>query len=187
MIIIIDAYNILKQVVGRHVTEKDRAHFIRLLNTYHAKKKHSIIAIFDGGPTRNPLAQMQGAIKIVYSGKESADHYIVNYLNEHKNEDLLLVSSDRALVSHAQSLSIASIDALAFYMLLTQHDGAAITKPSSERTIKTSQANEPELDQLMRESTHLEIKPEDGVKSRKSSKYSLSKHERLLQKKIKKL
>lgn len=153
MIVLIDAYNVLKrQYSDREISEHIRNQFIARLRQYAQLKSHSIILVFDGGDSPWPSVNERGVVEIVYSGyNKSADDVIKNYLDENKQKDIVLVSSDTQLNRYAEGYSIVSVDADAFYMLFK----ASLEKKQTGRlnkrqyAIKTSQDSNPQLDELM--------------------------------------
>lgn len=196
MIIVIDGYNVLKQSLKQtQITDRAKQHFFVQLNNYSNAKGHTIIVIFDGGPYWGTDIEKIGRITVVHSGsKESADDYIMRYLDIHKGKDLLLISTDRLLCRHAWDLNIESIDAIDFYQLLQEETAQKPSKPQNNRSvIKLTERNQPELDMLMQEASNL-IPPKkeptvDDTRptNQKRPSKTLSKKERLMLKKIKKL
>lgn len=189
MIILIDAYNVLKQTISAKITEKERNSFIKMLSVYRSQKKNEIIVVFDGGPTRAPSIEDHHGIKVVYSGKNSADSYIMDYISTHRNLDLFLVSSDREVISFASSAGVPSLAGPSFYRLVQQAvEQTPLSEGKKSIAVKTSSSSESSVDILMYEaSQHLENKAEEMRDERKSLPRSLTKQERILQKKLKKL
>src|SRR5579863_9041291 len=100
MIIVVDAYNLLRSVppYKKTITDRERVAFIAQLSAYGRRKGHKIVIVFDGGPYEWPHKENGKTVQIVYSGiHESADDYIKEYVDAHKAKDLLLVSSDSEL------------------------------------------------------------------------------------------
>jgi hypothetical protein len=122
MVLIIDAYNMLKQLVReRDVSESQRIHFITLLKKYAQRKRHTLVVVFDGGQYQWVHKEHMGAIQVVYSGvRHTADEYITHYLQEHHTKDVLLISADHELRLVAARLSIPCIDPMDFYALIQQ-------------------------------------------------------------------
>ncbi len=153
MILLIDAYNVLKRHYSdQEISEHIRNQFIARLRQYSKIKQHSIILVFDGGDSPWPIVSDKGVVEIVYSGyNKSADDVIKSYLDEYKQKDIVLVSSDNQLNQYAQNYSIVSVDADAFYMLfkaaLEKKRSTQINKP--QKAVKTSQESNSELDLLM--------------------------------------
>lgn len=120
MIIVIDAYNVLKQCIhDREIAEHERAHFLSELSSYGRKKRHKLIVVFDGGANEWPTKERSDGTCVIYSGyHETADDYIKTYLKKHRMQDILLVSSDRELNRVADNLDIPSLDAADFYRII---------------------------------------------------------------------
>jgi len=194
MILIIDAYNVLKQVIsGRDIAEKERARFIAQLGKYAKKKGHKIILVFDGGPDEWTYKERIQGVYVVYSGiHATADDYIKQYMQDHKQYDMLLVSSDRDICYWASRVNVESLDSTAFYGILQkdlEHDNEAETEHESA-VIKTSQKDNPELDALMQEGSKRVVSKGEDLHSRVergSPARRPSKKERKMEKKIKKL
>ena len=188
MIIIIDGYNVLKQVVAES-TQTQRMQFIRLLNRYARSKGHKIIVVFDAGPTWNLTKEVYESVTVVFVGaKETADDYIIRILPAYKNQETLLVSSDRQIIKNASRCGVESIDARHFYALL-QADFKQMHQPLVSQAIKTTSTAHEERDALMRQASQLTVyKPDDASqRTVKGPSHTLSKSERKIMKKIGKL
>ena len=120
MILLIDAYNVLKQLKPSvQISERERKSFIEQLGQYAKKKQHKIVLVFDGGPYDRATQERIAGLYIVYSGAlETADAYIKRYLKEHKSLDILLISSDNELRSTAARFNIESMRAPDFYKIM---------------------------------------------------------------------
>jgi predicted RNA-binding protein with PIN domain len=193
MIIVVDAYNVVKQIVNKkEITDSERTEFLNQMQNYAHQKGHSIIIVFDGGPDQWPSQETIGELSVVYSGyQDDADTYIKDYLAKNKGKDLLLVSSDRELRDTADRLHIPWIDAVSFYRLV-QERVREEPKRSKIRgqgpVVKTTTTHEPELDRLMQEATkYVEHKAEDKTPARQTSKEKVPKKKRILMRKINKL
>lgn len=197
MIIVIDAYNFLHAVSSRKKTmsEKERTQFIGQFSLYGLNKGHKIVIVFDGGSYPWSLVEQMKIVQVVYSGlHESADDYIKKYIDIHKAKDLLLVSSDAELNRYAAYRGIPSIDSLVFANLLYQNNLKKIDVKKRNEVIKLEQNKEFSenaqhmLDQLMLQaSKNVLEKSEDFVEDRAAKKVQVSKHDRALLKKLKKL
>src|SRR5260221_7699482 len=123
MIIVVDAYNLLRSVppYKKTITDKERVQFIAHLSAYGRRKGHKVVIVFDGGPHEWPFKEQMKRVTVVYSGiHESADDYIKEYIEAHHMKDLLLVSSDAELNRWADRLNIPSIDSAIFCQLMHQ-------------------------------------------------------------------
>lgn len=191
MYILVDGYNVLKQTSARkEISEHERQRFINQLRKYAQQKGHTVILIFDGGPSTWPTRSQKHGVTIIYSGtKQSADDVIKKMLNESGNKEVLLVSSDNELYSCARANKATVMDAIAFYDLIVH----AITTEGARTkgtVIKTSQEENPYIDALMSGiKMPADFKQEDEIfqANRKSPAVKPSKKERELLKKIKKL
>ncbi len=195
MILLIDAYNVLKQVKPSDIVdERERSAFIHELGRYAKMRQHKIILVFDGGPYDRISQERIADVYVIYSGVlESADDYIKRYLKKHKELDILLISSDRELRSTAARYHIESVQAPDFYAMMKDALRSGGQEPDARRgpAQKTSEEQDPELDAIMQEGSKVvPHKVEDVVevkRSRKGKAHKPSKKERKKLKKIKKL
>lgn len=154
MIILIDAYNMIKQVLRiSWVSQAQRTECIGKLRRYAQRRKHRVVLVFDGGPYQWVHSEHLGDVQVVYSGiRITADQYIQQYIDEHKRSDLLLVSDDHELVMHASQYEIPSIASEGFYVLVLNNTKRTSTKqPLQSSTQAEGQTeNFVDIDQLMR-------------------------------------
>jgi predicted RNA-binding protein with PIN domain len=194
MIILIDAYNMLKQLEGaQYISEAQHRAFVDTIAQYAQHKKHTILVIFDGGfAQRASIERISCRVSSVHVGyRQSADAYIVDYIQKYKGKSLLLVTADRQLIDHAAEHGFAAIDGDLFWHIASgvireyQH---AITKQSN-RLVKTGQSSA-EIDSLMVASFQQEIvdqKEEFTQKQRAGKMKTMSKKDRLILEYLKKL
>lgn len=189
MHIIIDGYNVLKQMLTPdQIGLQQRRAFTNMLGKYASKKNHTVTLVFDGGPDTWVTQEKDHGITVMYSGtKQSADDVIKKLLLA-KKFGVMLVSSDNELKTSARRLEIASMNADEFYNLvkdeLAQKNEAAV----GDVLIKTSAESESWVDELMRADNRKIYKHDDQVEDmRKSPGQKLSKKERAYIQKIKKL
>lgn len=192
MIIIIDAYNILKQHIhDTNITESQRTHFIKLCGKYGKKKGHKMIVVFDAGPYDRPTQFREHNAYVVYSGiHETADTYIKRYLKKHQEYDVLLITSDSDVARYASRLGIPSMDSAHFHTIMQQEVGKRSREvlEKDAPAVKLKKEERPELDALMQEASKVvPTKSEDMLVEEREPKKKLSKRERQLMKKIKKL
>ncbi len=189
MIIIIDGYNFLKhQDPDREINEMQRRAFLNQISQYGRHKKHKMVVVFDGGPHDWPYKEKIAGVMTIFSGqRQSADKVIMHYLEDHKNKELLLVSSDHELNLFASKREVVSIGSEEFNYLLKQ------TLQSMPEKYHDQQINfdetESDLDIIMEQAAeHIPSKLEDMPKNRKAAPLSkFSKKDRALLKKLKKL
>jgi predicted RNA-binding protein with PIN domain len=190
MILVIDAYNVLKQALEtRQVADAQKQRFIGQLGLYGKRKDHAIIAVFDGGPYEWPDKERMQGVMVVHSGiHESADDWIKKYVAQHKSYDILVVSTDRELGAFVHRAGIQTLDAHHFYGLLCEALAHKQPHAQSSDVVKITEAENPEVDQLMLESLgKVPVKVEDVTNKRESKAQTLSKQERKIAQKIKKL
>ena len=195
MKLIIDAYNILKQIASNlYITHAERTKFIAQVVAYADKKNIDIVVVFDGAPSDDQSSvEHRNRVTIVYAGHATqADAFIQKYVEKYKEHELLLVSTDRALCRWVGRYNVQSIDALAFYTILQQTQRVESPNPSGgQKAIKLDTDSEIDLDDLMEEACqHIELKDSgeyEDPADRLSRSYTPSKKERALSKKIKKL
>ncbi len=193
MILIIDGYNILKrQHVVRFVDEAVRKRFIQGVAAYARHSGNKVLVVFDGGPQDDAYEEYGRGVQVVYSGtRETADDYIKRYVKRHSNKDLMLVTSDRELNSIADRYAVPSLDAHEFVRVLMYSEHERSTGSSSKHApiIKMSTEEIPELDELMEQASKAVPQKTDDLmlKNRKSAAQKMSKKERELLKKVKKL
>lgn len=196
MIIVIDAYNLLRSMppYKKTISDQERKQFIASLGAYGRRKDHKIVIVFDGGAHDWPFKERINGVIVVYSGiHESADDYIKEYLEQQRAKDLLLVSSDSELNRFAASRSIPSIDSISFYELVQQELGksAIVTPKKIVEVVKLAPSNRPEIDVLMEQASKIvPTKSEDfvsTVKNRDIKKTKPGNQERVLLKKLNKL
>lgn len=194
MILLIDAYNVLKQIVASdQVTAQEKTAFIATIGRYAKLKNVSIELVFDGGPYGLPDRVSVKNIVISHSGaQESADDVIKTLIHAYKGRDVLLVSTDRELGRYALLHGVQALDSADFYRLVRKALDATEEPPKkgSKDLVKSTETKDPELDALMAEYT-VNIKKgfseEPVVENRSSGERKGSKQERRLEKKIRKL
>jgi len=195
MIILVDGYNVLKQVHdGELISEQQRRAFIKQLALYQKMRKHKkIMVVFDGGPDTWATQEKIRGILIVYAGAgRTADDYIHSFMKEHKEKasNMLLVSSDRELCSWACDNKVSSIDAHEFYKLMMKAINPPVKVPEGQKAIKITEDSTPELDELMQQAArHVSPKSTDLPEKQRQSevRHKLSKEDRALLKKLRKL
>jgi predicted RNA-binding protein with PIN domain len=196
MIIVVDAYNLLRSVppYKKTITDKERARFIARLSSYGRRKGHKIVIVFDGGPHEWPFKEHMKRVTVVYSGiHETADDYIKEYIEAHHAKDLLLVSSDSELNRWADHLHIPSIDSSAFSQLMHQElsTNQEVAEKNSAVTKLHHDNDAFDIDELMMQASKMvPQKSEDivaGAKRHHVKKEQFNKSEKALLKKLKKL
>lgn len=188
MIIIVDAYNVLKQLKPDFIERNERQAFINKLKKYSRAKKHKMIIVFDGGECTWPMIENDQHMSIVYSGSQiSADDYIRRYMKEHAHASLLLVTNDNELRKSAHRYEVDTLDSMEFYAKINPSRNK-VHKKANTSLIKYAQDTLQEVDDLMQQVSDVPIKQDDTEQdSRRSSGFTASKKERKINKKLKKL
>lgn len=196
MIILLDAYNILKQhQPTRDIGEAQRRAFIDRVATYAHLREHTIFVVFDGGSGRFPSKSYVNPITVIYSGiEQSADDVLKRLSVEYAHKQTMLVSSDRQLCSSVQSQGVVCLDADVWESVLAgARDVLATalpTKSGEQAHKRAGYESSAELDALMqRASEQMMVKDEQGgfAARRVPAKQTLSKEEKKIQKLVKKL
>ncbi len=121
MIIIIDGYNLLKQVFphSKKVLDPYKKRFIEELAKYKRlkfQKISEIILVFDAGPLSHPTREIHQGVVVIYSGQRStADDWIIGYIAKHKEKDLLVITKDRAIIHACSKKNTETMDVFTFY------------------------------------------------------------------------
>jgi len=192
MILLIDGYNILKRQHGvRFIDDAIRARFIRNVAGYARYSGNKVVIVFDGQAQDDAFERHGRGVQVVYSGsRETADDYIKRYVEKHSSKDLMLVTSDRELNGVADRYKIPSLDAHEFVHVLRYCESERSGQAAAQTPlIKSTSEEQPELDELMATASKTIQPKSDDVKivNRKSSAQKMSKKERELLKKVKKL
>lgn len=153
MILLIDGYNVLKHVHGVHVSEQQRSAFVNLMGRYIQKRTHNkVLIFFDAGPCTYPLQQKQKGVPVIFSGEyKSADDMIMEYITEHKQKELLVVTYDREIKTYAARYAIETLEPEVFYTTIKNILTSTACKPKKQdHTLrKLIDEENPELDTLM--------------------------------------
>jgi predicted RNA-binding protein with PIN domain len=194
MNIIIDAYNLLKQLTNGTLGEHERRRFISSMQLYARKKQHAITIVFDGGSYQRPFLEDFDEVTVVYSGYElTADDYIKKLLPRLHPNNALIVSADRAICTAADDYNIASINPPDFMRFVHR-----AVDTSMHATIRSKEKAQPlnedhaSIDDLMEAASKVIIDKDqmiehDEKQYRHAPKKILSKTERKLETIIKKL
>jgi predicted RNA-binding protein with PIN domain len=192
MIIVIDAYNVLKQWNTGVISERQRSSFLRELSLYAQCKGHTIIAIFDGGDYDRAAKFNVYGIEVIYSGQRlTADDVIQDLLKELSGYQVILVSSDRALEKEAGRRNILTLEAVEFYMFVRcflEASARRLDCNNQELKKRVDCNSSQELDDLMKQvscDSTKDARKEDPLPRVRSRK--LSKSERYKAQLIKKL
>ncbi len=194
MIIIIDGYNVLKQLHGLNVSDMQKSAFVNLLGRYIKKRNHKVIVVFDGGPHRYPDKEKQKGVAVWHSGElQSADDLIIAYAQEHRTKELLVVTLDREICKKVGESRAETVDPFFFYAKIQEVCNPLRLAASSDVTgiYKLSEEENEEVDALMREAAGMKVplkdEEESAVRKQTSPSSRSSKKERAYLRAIDKL
>lgn len=150
MIVLIDGYNLLKQLHGKDSHENHRSALVNLLGRYAQKRNHKLIIFFDGGNATIPYQEKQKGITVWFSGQhKTADDLIIEYVHTHKGKDMLVITLDRDL-KHQCGLYAPALEPLLFYGKIQDAFAAKVVTKSVPTGIKKlTEETDPALDALM--------------------------------------
>jgi predicted RNA-binding protein with PIN domain len=141
MIIIIDGYNLLKQIFP-HVKgrlDQQRDMFVRHLGYYKHKKAadiKDIIVVFDAGPFSHASREVHHGVVVIFSGqKSSADDWIIEYVEKHRNEELLVVTNDNKIIAAALRYNATNLSSNDFYHIL---QGVLFEKQDKDKSLQAA-------------------------------------------------
>lgn len=192
MLIIIDGYNLLKQLYTcNQISLKERKLFIQDLQRYAIKKNHEIQLVFDGGSTSFMVKEYYQKVTVIYPGiGKSADDYIIDYCNDHFYTMMIVISSDKAMLKQIENKHLVPLDSWMFSIRMKK---ALENKKQNkiESTLIKFQEENVYIDELMQQAAQLkQDKIEDENEAQKKLKINskkLSKEERRLQTILEKL
>lgn len=181
MIILIDAYNLLKTVLHtQFIQDAQRTQFLNLFERYAQRRfSNQIILVFDGGQNPYEIEENYKHLTFFYSGfKQSADDIIKKKLTAYKGFDILLVTSDRELRSYAKQYQIESLGSMEFYRILSDVMKIQDTKEIlvAQTIHKTSEDKNKYLDALMEQGSRLLFTKEVDKAIKVSLQYNEEKH-----------
>ncbi len=193
MKLIIDGYNLIKKIAkSKHISVKIRDQYLKQLGDYAKNKSLQILIVFDGGDASFNYRERVYGIEVLYSGfLESADDVINRLIKQHnQQQELLIISSDNEIINCAASRSIDTLKSEDFYLLV--QDSQQITNKQvclqKNPLNKISAIINPDLDSLMElNSRQIKPKSEEAARLRVPDTQKLSKHEKQMLRKLKKL
>jgi predicted RNA-binding protein with PIN domain len=201
--LLVDGYNLLKLIKASHISDKERSLFVDALSHYSTERKLEVILIFDGGISTWPQREVVTALmSVVYAGNGvSADSYIKDYIAKNRQQDLLLVSTDRHLNRYAAHYGVPSVDAADFlqFVRFAQQERTVEPRKSGNKenahVVKFEHEDEDipaEVDALMHGISQAQVQKKvtylkNNAEPAERDKTTLSKKERILKKKLDKL
>lgn len=172
MHILIDGYNLIRQSVDlkrfeRQSLEAGRRALIDWLAFYRRRKGHDVTVVFDGWKSGSPLEERDysSGIHITYTSLSVKADDVIKRILASSDEEILVVSSDREIVSFAARRGKATLSSLEFETLVNKQ------ATSMNSTYPEDKGEE----------------EESRTTSKKGPSRRLSRKERLTQAKIRKL
>lgn len=212
MIVVLDGYNILRYLFPylKGKLDKQRDIFIKQLGYYKYKKEkdlREIIVVFDAGPFNHATREIKHGVVVIFSGqKSSADDWIINYTKKHSREDVLVVTMDRKIIEECERVEIPTLSGVDFLNIMQsfllnepvkelknrQKDLSEIKKYErieNGEEFLSKKFDQNAIDLMMEQSSFFVGEKEDEVdlRDRKGRSKTLSKREKRLFSKIKKL
>jgi predicted RNA-binding protein with PIN domain len=121
MHIIVDGYNLIRQSDAfrryeRISLEEGRRALVRSLADYRKLRGHRITVVFDGWEGGSPTEERDraGGVEIIYSRLGEKADEVIKRLLQTASEEILVVTSDREIVTFAARRGKTSIASLAF-------------------------------------------------------------------------
>jgi predicted RNA-binding protein with PIN domain len=191
--LIIDGYNLIKKVAKeQHISSKYRYQYLKQLGIYAKNKNLQILIVFDGGESSFNYCEQVYGLEIIYSGfLESADDVIMRLIANHQyQEELMVVTSDREIIDSARQYTLDIIKSEEFYLLMQAGQNLVDQQIINHfnRANKTTSTVNLELDNLMElASKQVQPKTEELIRPRALISQKLSKHEKQITRKLKKL
>jgi len=128
MHIVIDGYNLIRQSVDlrrfeRQSLEAGRKALIDWLADYHQRKGHTVTVVFDGWESGSPMEERDysSGIHMIYSPRGVKADDVIKRIAAASDEELLVVSSDREIVSFAARRGKATLSSLEFESIVNRH------------------------------------------------------------------
>jgi predicted RNA-binding protein with PIN domain len=151
MHIIIDGYNLIRQSDSlrryeRQSLEAGRRALIINLAEYKRKKGHQITVVFDGweGGSIREERDRQNNINIIYSRRGEKADDVVKRLSDNSQEETIIVTSDREIVSYVTRRSKTALSSPEFEMIMmraTAEPAGDVFSEKNDREEETDRAS----------------------------------------------
>jgi len=196
MMLVIDAYNVLKQKPHHMISAEKRDQYIRRIRRYCQLREHTAWIVFDGGDYLYPVTEKHSPVAVMYSGDtQTADSCIQRLVLEQPIDNTVVISSDNEIVQYAREYGYISLDpqTFSYYVNRALEPNKAGVVTDKATSIKRYHNDTPEhvnrlmemaSEQVMLKDDDMTYAVEDGVSQHK---HTLSRHEKLLQRIVRKL
>ncbi len=139
--VIIDGYNVIHAVPAwkktlAHNAESARELLIHATSLLTHQRKFRCSIVFDGHePPANAKRSVNAPVHVIYSAPRSADTHIRTMIEQSKQRaQLVIVSSDREIISFAKACSCQTHTSKHFANLLSSSDETVTEKSDSSLT-----------------------------------------------------
>jgi predicted RNA-binding protein with PIN domain len=186
LIIIIDAYNVLKYFnQAKYITDKQREQFISLLADYAKHKKHTLLAVFDGGDYDRPAHFKKNGITVIYSGHTTTADSVVISLLKNYTGSAVVISNDKEIHQYALKNNVQVVSSQQFYEYLDQATSIPLPRVVQDKRLpqkRKGHSSSQEVDQLMELASSIVVHKDERVhpdqNKRSDKSVSLSKKEK---------
>lgn len=127
MHILIDGYNLIRQSVDlkrfeRQSLEAGRKALIDWLSQYRKRKDHRITVVFDGWISGSAQEERDyhSGIQIIYSSRGVKADDVLKRIAASTDEEILVVSSDREIISYASRKGKATLTSIEFESIVNR-------------------------------------------------------------------
>lgn len=131
---LIDAYNVLHRLTSFRTQlvkdpESARASLIRQCRLIYGRQTH-VVAVFDG----SGHTDSSGGIRVVFSGKSTADQLIKKLIDEEKHrQDVVVVTSDAEIQRYAKNSGCRFVSAETFPSLVRSSPEETLDEKSNPK------------------------------------------------------
>ena len=202
MVLLIDGYNVLRGLFpsNKGRLDKERAQLIKELGLYFAARPaiKALTIVFDAGPFLHASREVHNGVVEMYSGQRStADRWITSFIERNSHREIMVVTNDRELSRRCKGLGAEVVSAQDFVDILQDfltEQAAQELEDHQESTAKgerKKQGDETSALDLLMEQADLsgwsKHEDEGGPREKKGTSRTLSKRDKALLSKLKKL
>lgn len=143
MIYLIDGYNVLFQAAEEIGSlEEERAYILPLIERFFVSINKKAIIVFDAKSdtgSQIPSKKFTTCLEVVFSpSDQTADAYIIEYMNRHPHASITVVSSDKEVIFHAKKNNNQTLSSKKFIKKITTHSCHKIEKPETTTPEETA-------------------------------------------------
>ena len=143
MIYLIDGYNVLfKAVEEIDPLENTREHILSLIEQFFLSINKKAIIVFDAkSDSENliPSKKFTDCLEIVFSpSDQTADTYIIEYINRHPSSPFIVITSDKELIFHVKQKGSKIMSSRKFIEKVTTQHYSKREKPETTTPEETA-------------------------------------------------